>query len=183
MGVITMDHVMKSGTPRRELLKGAAGLAAGAAAATMLTGSPVATAAEKGPMSMTIDGVGTFEVLAFSWGASQSGSLHTGGGAGAGKASFQDLSATKYVDGTSPELLRHVATGIVASGATLTAAPKSGPVVTYRLVQVLVTSLSTGGSNGEDRATENLSLNFARFEYSVGGSPVFGWDIAANTEA
>ena len=176
-----MDHVMKSGTPRRELLKGAAGIAAGAAAATMLGGSQIAVAADKAAMSMTIDGVGTFEVLAFSWGASQSGSFHTGGGGGAGKASFQDLSITKYVDTTSPVLIRHVATGAHAAGAMLTVAPKSGPVVTYRLEQVLVTSLSTGGSGGEDQLTENLSLNFAGFEYSVGGA-TFSFDIAANEE-
>lgn len=61
----------------------------------------------------------------------------------------------------------------------MTAAPKFGPVVTYRLEQILVTSLSTGGSNGEDQLTENLSLNFAKFEYSVGGA-TFSYDIAAN---
>lgn len=176
-----MDHVMKSGTPRRELLKGAAGIAAGAAAATMLSGGHIASALEKGAMSMTINGVGTFEVLAFSWGASQSGTLHTGGGA-TGKANFQDLSLTKYLDATSPELVRRVAIGSHADEATLTVTTKSGPTVTYRLRPVLVTSVSTGGSNSEDQLTENLSLNFAEFEYSVGGA-TFGFDIAANQSA
>ena len=180
MGVITMDHVMRSGTPRRELLKGAAGIAAGAAAATMLTGGHVASAAGKAAMSMTINGVGTFGLLAFSWGASQSGSFHTGGGGAAGKASFQDLSATKYLDATSPVLVGLIATGGVVDEATLTVAPKSGPGVTYRLQQVLVTSLSTGGSSGEDALTENLSLNFAAFEYTV-DAETFAWDIATNS--
>jgi type VI secretion system secreted protein Hcp len=56
---------------------------------------------------------------------------------------------------------------------------------------VLVTSVSTGGSSGEDRLTENFSLNFAKVaaEYKTqdekgagkdGGS--FTWDIAANTK-
>ena len=33
---------------------------------------------------------GEIDVLAWSWGMSQSGSFHTGGGGGAGKANFQD---------------------------------------------------------------------------------------------
>ncbi len=35
------------------------------------------------------------DVLAWSWGASQSGSTHMGGGSGSGKASFQDINITK----------------------------------------------------------------------------------------
>src|SRR6476660_6108795 len=48
---------------------------------------------------------GWIDVLAWSWGVSNSGSAHTGGGAGAGKASVQDLSFTKYSDLSSPDLL------------------------------------------------------------------------------
>jgi type VI secretion system secreted protein Hcp len=35
------------------------------------------------------------------------------------------------------------------------------------MTEVMVTSVSTGGSGGEDRLTENISLNFAKvkFEY------------------
>ena len=35
---------------------------------------------------------GEIDVLAWSWGLSQSGSFHVGGGGGAGKANFQDIS-------------------------------------------------------------------------------------------
>ena len=42
------------------------------------------------------------DVLSWSWGLSNSGSAHTGGGAGAGKVNGQDLSFTKYVDSASP---------------------------------------------------------------------------------
>ena len=41
---------------------------------------------------------GEIDVLAWSWGMSNSGSAHVGGGAGAGKANVQDLSFTKYID-------------------------------------------------------------------------------------
>jgi type VI secretion system secreted protein Hcp len=55
--------------------------------------------------------------------------------------------------------------------------------------EVMITSVSTGGSGGEDRLTENVTLNFGKFEYEyvpqkTDGSPdspvKFGWDIAAN---
>ena len=45
---------------------------------------------------------GEIDVLAWSWGVSNSGSAHVGGGAGAGKANVQDLSFTKYIDKSTP---------------------------------------------------------------------------------
>src|SRR6476660_2723852 len=48
---------------------------------------------------------GEIDVLAWSWGMSNSGSAHTGGGAGAGKVNVQDLSFTKYIDKSSPDLM------------------------------------------------------------------------------
>ncbi|MEP6506288.1 MAG: type VI secretion system tube protein Hcp, partial [Betaproteobacteria bacterium] len=48
---------------------------------------------------------GEIDVLAWSWGISNSGSAHVGGGAGAGKANVQDLSFTKYIDKSSPDLM------------------------------------------------------------------------------
>ena len=42
------------------------------------------------------------DVLAWSWGASNSGSAHVGGGAGAGKVNVQDISVTKWVDCIQP---------------------------------------------------------------------------------
>ena len=38
------------------------------------------------------------DVLAWSWGMSNSGTFHGSGGGGAGKANFQDISFTKYVE-------------------------------------------------------------------------------------
>jgi type VI secretion system secreted protein Hcp len=57
------------------------------------------------------------------------------------------------------------------------------------MTQVMVTAVSTGGSGGEDRLTENVTLNFAKVkcEYfmqsKTGGKETGGqmsWDIAAN---
>jgi len=51
------------------------------------------------------------DVLAWSWGMSNSGSAHTGGGSGAGKVNVQDLSFTKYIDKTTPDLMLAASTG------------------------------------------------------------------------
>lgn len=168
-------------TNRRNLLKGAAGLAVGATAAGMIPGGIVAAAGKTG-MMLDLREHGSFELVSFSWGASQSGTTHVGGGAGAGKASFQDVGITKYLDELSPFLLQMVATGDHIPRADLRVTTKNGLVVVYELQDVIVTSLSTGGTGAEDMLTENASLNFAKFKYTVGAKQ-FEWNIAANTGA
>jgi type VI secretion system secreted protein Hcp len=133
------------------------------------------------------------DVLAWSWGMSNSGTTHMGGGGGAGKASFQDIRLTKYVDKSSPLLMSHCANGVHIPAATLYVR-KAGKVsieyVKIQFANVLVTSVSTGGSGGEDRLTENISLNFAKVELDyvpiksngTANSPIsIQWDIANNT--
>src|ERR1700748_2672112 len=63
---------------------------------------------------------GEIDVLAWSWGVSNSGSAHVGGGAGAGKANVQDLSFTKYIDKTTPDLLLSSCNGKHFASALLT---------------------------------------------------------------
>ena len=49
---------------------------------------------------------GQVPILAWAWGASNSGNLHTGAGyASGGKANVQDITITKYVDSCSNALL------------------------------------------------------------------------------
>ena len=132
------------------------------------------------------------DVLAWSWGAANHGSTHVGGGGGSGKVSVQDLTITKYVDKSSPNLWMSVAQGTHSTDATLTVRKAGGSALEYlviKLKEVLVSSISTGGSGGEDRLTENISLNFASFDLSyteqkpdgTGASPIdVGYNIAEN---
>jgi len=134
----------------------------------------------------------SIDVLAWSWGASQSGTTHMGGGGGAGKANFQDVSVTKYIDKSSFNLLKHVATGKHIPKANLTVRKAGADPLEYvklLMEEVMITSVSTGGSGGEDRLTENVTLNFAKFEFEYtpqkpdgsGDAPVkYGFNIAAN---
>lgn len=136
------------------------------------------------------------ELLAFSWGMSQSGTMHSGTGGGAGKVSVQDLSFTHYVDKASADLLNVCATGKHIDEGILTVRKAGGAdaleYIVITMTDIIVTSVSSGGSGGEDRLTESVSLNFASFNYeykpqtaegSAAAASSFAYDIAANKAA
>ncbi len=153
---------------RREVLMAAGGLAAATAVASTggHVGDKKAPAAPKLTVAINGNGMTPFNALAFSWGASNSGSVTAGGG-GAGKPNVQDLSFTKYVDANSPRLFAAVVTGRHLPSVVLTwIGPKGSPTVKIRLDQVLVSSVSEGGSLGEPRLTENVSINFRKITFS-----------------
>lgn len=152
----------------------------------------------------TVDGESTskgyekqIDVLAWSWGMSNSGTTHTGGGAGAGKANVQDFSFTKNLDSASPVLMLAALTGTIYPEATFTVLrpiPNKTTVnyeyLKLKLENVLVTSVSGGGGNAQDKLTENVTLNFSKFtlEYRpvdsggvVGGVISAAYDIAAGS--
>jgi type VI secretion system secreted protein Hcp len=107
------------------------------------------------------------QVLAWSWGMSQSGTTHMGTGGGAGKVSVQDMSITKYIDKASPFLQLAVCNGKHFDQALLTvrkAGEKPLEYLKITMKDVIITSISVGGSGGEDRLTENVSLNFAEYK-------------------
>ncbi len=144
----------------------------------------------------SIDSVhkGHISLLAWSWGASQSGSTHLGPGGGSGKVNVQDLSFTKYVDEASHLLLLNCCNGTHIPKAVLTIRKAGGTApldyVVLTLNDIIVSSVSTGGSGGEDRLTENVSLNFAKFKFEYtkqkadgsadGGPKPAGWNIPKN---
>src|SRR5437867_6223278 len=64
---------------------------------------------------------GEIDVLSFSWGASQTGTLTAGGGGGAGKVQMQDMKFVMKVNKASPRLMLACATGQHMKGAILTA--------------------------------------------------------------
>jgi len=135
---------------------------------------------------------GEIDVLAWSWGMSQSGTAHMGGGGGSGKVSVQDLSFTKYVDKSSTDLLLFCANGKHLTEGTLTLRKAGETPLTYlkiKLTDVLISSFATGGAGSQDRLTENVGLNFAKVEVEYtpqkedgsGDAPTnMGWDISKN---
>ena len=134
------------------------------------------------------------DILAWSWGVSNSGSAHVGGGMGAGKANVQDISVTKYIDKSSPDIMLACCNGKHYGSAQLIVR-KAGEnpleYLTISMTDVLITAVSTGGSGGEDRLTENVTLNFAKVKVdykeqtakgTVGATPTFTFNIAENVK-
>lgn len=134
------------------------------------------------------------DVLSWSWGLSQSGTMHISGGGGAGKVNIQDLSFTKYVDKSSTNLMLACCNGKHYPEALLTVRKAGENPVEYlklTMTDVLITGVSTGGSGGEDRITENVMLNFAKVkvEYtpqkpdgSADAVMDMGWNIEENVK-
>jgi type VI secretion system secreted protein Hcp len=134
------------------------------------------------------------DVLAWSWGMSQSGTTHMGSGGGAGKVNVQDLSFTKYIDKSSPDLMLACCNGKHYPEAVLIVRKAGENPLEYvkiKMEDLIISSLSTGGSGGEDRLTENVTLNFAKVtvDYkeqtktgAAGAAPTMSWNIEQNVK-
>lgn len=141
---------------------------------------------------------GDIPILAWSWGVSNTGDLHSGAGsASGGKAHIQDISITKYVDGCSNALLQACCTGSRIDKGWLYITNATGEQTDFLTIEldkgVLITSVSTGGTGGEDRLTENITLHFGKFTYAFqeqddtgkpkGGPKKFAYDITQVAKA
>jgi type VI secretion system secreted protein Hcp len=134
------------------------------------------------------------DLLSWQWGLSNTGTFHHGSGGGAGKATFQDISVTKYIDAASPDIMLFCANGKhFAKGKIIVRKAGENPLeyLTISFEKALVTAYSTGGSGGAERITENVTLNFAKVkveyitqsEKGGKGTPhAFGWDISGNVK-
>ncbi len=132
------------------------------------------------------------DVLAYSFGVSQSASMHMGGGGGSGKCSVQDITITKPIDKSSTELFLRSCTGKHYPSAILTIR-KAGdtPVeyLIYTMTEVIISSVSTGASKDSDSVSEQVSLNFAKIkidykeqsaEGGVASEPTMTFNIKEN---
>lgn len=135
---------------------------------------------------------GEIDVLAWSWGMSQSASMHFGSGGGTGKVNVQDISITKRIDKSSPNLIKFCCQGKHFPTATLTVRKAGANPIEYFVIKMadcLISSIQTGGAGQADQLTESLSLNFASFdviwteqkpEGGAGASIPGGFNIAGN---
>jgi type VI secretion system secreted protein Hcp len=105
------------------------------------------------------------DVLAWNWGMANSGKITVRGGAGTNR--FQRINVTKYVDKATPLLMQACAKGTHLSTVILyvrRAGTTPIEFIKMTLTEVLVTSVSSGGSGGEDLLTENISLTYAQLQ-------------------
>ncbi len=135
---------------------------------------------------------GEIDVLSWSWGVSQTGTMGVGGGGGAGKANFNDLSIMHAVDKASAVLMAKCATGEHIKEATLVSRKAGKGQQEYLIVKmsdILITSVQPSGSS--EHPMESVSMNFAKidFEYkpqkedgTLDAGVHFKYDIKANKE-
>jgi len=111
------------------------------------------------------------DILSASFGVSNAASTHFGGGAGTAKCNVHDLSVTKRVDSSSPDLFLKTCTGEHYDTATLVYLKAGGndnvqvPYLQYELTEVYVSSISQSGG-GDQFAHENVSLSCAKIKKS-----------------
>jgi type VI secretion system secreted protein Hcp len=94
------------------------------------------------------------DVLAWSWGLSTNGK---------GKTCVQNLSVTKYIDSSTDDLIQAIPANMVFNRAQLVVKRAGEQQIDYIALDmsgVAITSVSTGGSGGEDRLTENVTFSF-----------------------
>jgi len=134
------------------------------------------------------------EVLSYSWGVSNAGSMASGSGGGEGKASFHDITFTHYMDKASPVLMQTCATGTHLKEATITHSKAGKGQQEYLIIKmndVIVTSVQHGSSGGDGAPSENVTLSFAKIDFqykpqkadgSLDAGIHFKYDIKARKE-
>jgi type VI secretion system secreted protein Hcp len=110
---------------------------------------------------------GEIDVKSFSWGATQSGSMHQGGGGGSGKVSVQDLHITKPLDKSSPELALRCCTGKHFPTAELVVRKAGDEPLEYykiKMADVLISSYNIGATGDSERLYDTMTLNFSKID-------------------
>ena len=136
----------------------------------------------------------------FSWGESNAGhaTIAAGGGAGAGKVSFQDFHFTSKINKATPPLMlacasgKHIANAILIGLRTGQSETKGDfQFLKYTLTDVLVSSVVEGGSAGPEAPLDQVSLNFVKIEVefkeqrpdgSLGATTSFAWNLRTNAK-
>ena len=134
------------------------------------------------------------EVLSWSWGVQQSGTMAHGGGGGEGKASFNDFNFTHHVDKASPVLLKACATGEHIKEATITvrkAGKGQQEFLIIKMNDIIITGVHPSGSGDSAATAESVAMQSSKvdLEYkpqkadgSLDAGLHFKYDIKGNKE-
>ncbi len=134
------------------------------------------------------------EVLSWSWGVTQSGTMAHGSGGGEGKASFHDFSFNHYIDKSSPVLMKACATGEHIKEATITvrkAGKGQQEFLIIKMNDVIITGVAPSATGDGGSTAESIALQCAKvdLEYkpqkadgSLDAGVHFKYDIKGNKE-
>ncbi len=133
---------------------------------------------------------GAIKVISWTLEASQPGTFHGGGGGGAGKASIEDLSVTKYRDACTSLLFMRTFTGDHFEKVRLDVRSPAGEIVIQiEMTNVLVSSVGAGGSSEEEALVDKVNFNFEKIKMlqwtvvdgrRVGDPKEACWDFGMN---
>lgn len=177
------------------------GMAAAALVTTVATVAPAMAATND--MFLKISGIkgesrdakhaGDIDVLSWSWGVSNPGSSHLGGGIGAGKANFAEIHVVKHVDMSSPKLFELTATGAHVPQIELfvrKAGASQAEFVHITMKNVVVTSISLSANASADiPPSESVTFSYDEVTYEYmpqlpdgrpGGGVKFSYNVRAN---
>lgn len=129
------------------------------------------------------------DVLSFSWGVSQTGTMAHGGGGGEGKASFHDFNFTTKVSKASPTLFLDCASGTHIKQAVMVGETSSdvdlrsanqfaNQFFKYTFTDVVISSYQDAGSEGGD-VMDSAALSYGSVK--VEATPGVRVDISAAT--
>ncbi|ETD67478.1 hypothetical protein V757_11325 [Pelistega indica] len=132
------------------------------------------------------------DIESFAWGATQPGSMATGGGGGTGKASFNDLHIVARIDRAAPAVMKHCATGKHLSKIEVSVCKAGGEQIEYSritLEDVLVTSVQYTGDKDGDAMMVSYAFQAAKIKQQYweqsdkggkGAESVVAYDIKQN---
>lgn len=135
---------------------------------------------------------GWIDVLSFNYGVSQSSSTFTGGGGGVGKASFDALSFTHYVDKATPNLMQYCASGKHIATIEVSCCKVGDGSQEYMRITLndcIITHAGPSGSTDDARVKETVSISYSKIKVEVKeqnangsmGAAVTGtWDVKQN---
>ncbi|WP_144817978.1 MULTISPECIES: type VI secretion system tube protein Hcp [Enterobacteriaceae] len=137
---------------------------------------------------------GWINIESFTWGASQPGSMSVGGGGGAGKVQYRDLSVLTHIDKATPAIMRYVSIGKHVNKVELSVCKAGGSQIEYcriTLEDVLITNVVFNGTTNRDLIGLSYQFQASRvktqyWEQSASGGKgaetQSGWDIKGNKE-
>ncbi|SRR5712691_9657080 len=136
---------------------------------------------------------GEIDLMSWSWGATQSGTMEYGGGGGAGKVKMHDFHFVMRHSKASPKLMLACASGEHIKSGILTcrkAGKEQQEFLKIVFSDLLVSSFQTGGSNSSDVVPQDqVTLNFAKIEHeykeqkadgTLSGAIKAGWNLKEN---
>ena len=116
------------------------------------------------------------EVLSWGWGLNQSGTQEVAGRRTSGTVSGQDLSISKFMDKSSPVLVKHCCNGQGIKEGTLTVQTSGGEdekvnALVIKFEDLVITSFSPSGSGtgGGEIPMEQVTMTCKRFTYKYTG--------------